>query len=181
MAEIQPLKIDFAGLGEITLLVRSDGSIFYEDMKELPPKRLGKYVGVVVWKEGWSRTFYVHRLVGLALVANPNKLSDIDHINGDTWDNRMENLRWMDHSSNSHHANPDRLNRTGYKGVYTRGKRWGARINKDKKTYYLGYFDSPEEAHKAYCSKAKELYGEYAHQPQEKDDEIEVEVEGIQE
>ena len=36
----------------------------------------------------------VHRLVALTWIVNPNNLPEIDHINSDPSDNRVENLRW---------------------------------------------------------------------------------------
>lgn len=56
-------------------------------------------------------------------------------------------------------------NVSGFKGVhYCAGlsKPWRAEISKDRKRYILGYFSTPEEAHRIYCEKAKELFGEFA-------------------
>lgn len=43
---------------------------------------------------------YVHRLVAIAFIDNPNSLPQVDHINGDKTDNKVENLRWVSVSEN---------------------------------------------------------------------------------
>lgn len=47
----------------------------------------------------------VHRLVANAFIPNPNKLPCVDHINTDKEDNRVENLRWVNHKDNNN--NPE--------------------------------------------------------------------------
>lgn len=85
----------------------------------------------------------------------------IDHKDGDRTNNRLANLRLATGSQNM--ANTQgHSNRKLPKGTrFDRGK-WAAVITKDGKAQYLGRFNSPEEAHAAYASRADELFGEFA-------------------
>lgn len=101
----------------------------------------------------------MHRLlVGLP----PKSKEKVDHINGQTLDNRKQNLRICSQAENCRNRSKDRRNTTGYKGpVWNRGA-WAVRITFNYKGIYVGRYDTLEEAARAYNLKAKELFGEFA-------------------
>lgn len=53
---------------------------------------------------GRGRREYIHRLVAMAFIPNPNNYKEINHIDGDKSNNAVENLEWCDRSHNLKHA-----------------------------------------------------------------------------
>ena len=49
-------------------------------------------------------SYLVHRMVAETWIDNPNHYRDVNHINGDKEDNRVENLEWVTHIQNIRHA-----------------------------------------------------------------------------
>ena len=46
----------------------------------------------------------IHRLIAEHFIPNPLNKKEVNHINGDTFDNRIENLEWVTHQENIQHA-----------------------------------------------------------------------------
>jgi len=101
---------------------------------------------------------YLHRLI-----IGANRGETVDHINGNTYDNRRENLRICSKSQNGFNRGPNKNNLAGFKGVQLRSdkKKWMARINVMGKAFYLGCFDTKELASEAYKEASKRLHGEF--------------------
>jgi len=86
----------------------------------------------------------------------------IDHINGVITDNRICNLRRSTQSQNAGNSKRSKANTSGYKGVYKKRGKWSADIKCGKNRERLGVFETPTEAHAAYCEAAERLFGEFA-------------------
>lgn len=110
-----------------------------------------------------GRCYVAHRLAWFYITGSW-PAAEIDHINGIRDDNRFVNLREATRAQNM--ANSRRLhsNTSGFKGVSfdKRDGRWRAYIRGNQRRHHLGSFDTPEEAHAAYCAAAAELFGEFA-------------------
>jgi hypothetical protein len=104
-----------------------------------------------------------HRVIW-AIVHGYDSPFQIDHVNGDTFDNRIENLREATQSQNMANRVISGKRVGSKKGAfyYKRHQLWAANIGFNKKRIHLGYFQTEEEAHAAYREAALRLFGEFA-------------------
>ena len=65
-----------------------------------PIKNSDGYLQVVLFKGGIRKGIKIHRLVCDAFLPNPYNLQEVNHINEDKEDNRLENLEWCSHIYN---------------------------------------------------------------------------------
>lgn len=68
-----------------------------------------KVVKLRNWKTGYVRSYPVHRLVAEAFLPNPENKPQVDHIDTNPANNRLDNLRWVTNLENQ--RNPITLNR----------------------------------------------------------------------
>ena len=91
---------DYEGLYQVSNLGRVK-SLKYGKEKILKSCKLNNgYLIVNLHKEGKQKHYYIHRLVATAFIPNPDNLSQVNHINEDKTDNRVENLEWCDNKYN---------------------------------------------------------------------------------
>lgn len=111
-----------------------------------------------------DRKYAAHRLIWkLAYGSIPNDMQ-IDHIDGNGLNNRLDNLRLVTNQENqaNRHADNKRKNGVKFKGVYKHNNKFKAEITTKSGRLYLGLFNTPEEAAHAYNEAANEHHGEHA-------------------
>ena len=130
----------------------------YENLKRTMWKaylnRSGKYY-VQGTRDG--RKVYMHHLV-CPYVQGKHR----DHKNGNTLDNRDENIRPATKTQNNINVGLTRQNTSGFKGARLCRGRWRAEIRVEGKLLNLGQFDTPQEAHEIYKLAALKYHGEFA-------------------
>jgi len=135
-----------------------------------PLRNIKKVAGDIVGGQGHQRyasvfvlnhRFKVHRLIWLWHYGiYPS--GDIDHVNGNTTDNRIENLRIATSAQNA--ANRLRKSKHGTGVCASPDGKFAARITVPgtKERLYLGRFNTHSEAEAAYIGASAVLHGEFS-------------------
>lgn len=113
------------------------------------------------WNGKKKTNIFMHREI-LGLRFKDKILTD--HRNHNGLDNRLFNLRSCDSFQNQQNGKRRKNGSSKFKGVcwHKIAQKWQAQIKFKCKFIYLGSFDNEIEAAKAYDTKAKELFGEFA-------------------
>ena len=114
-------------------------------------KNEGRYIcyEVVLYNDTRKVGFHkkIHRIVAEAFIANPENKPDIDHIDGNTNNNNVTNLRWATRSENRQNINnkPKYTNPSGEINISMKDDRFVVRVD----AKWIGIYDTLEEAQEA--------------------------------
>ena len=103
-----------------------------------------------------GRNYRAHRLAWLYVYGDWPTM-DLDHINRDKLDNRIDNLREVTVAENN--SNRVIVTASGVAGVTKKRRRYYAQTSHNGKYYWIGSFPDKEQASAAYRLKVKELRG----------------------
>ncbi|MCY4470300.1 MAG: HNH endonuclease [Thiotrichales bacterium] len=110
-----------------------------------------------------GKLYLAHRLAWLYVTGEwPEGL--LDHEDNEGTENPWTNLRLASYSQNIGNSKRRRTNKVGLKGVVpskTPGN-YCAYVHINGATLYLGTFNCPHEAHRAYCAAARSVFGRFA-------------------
>lgn len=108
-------------------------------------------------------TYKAHRLAWIFYYGIDPDL-EIDHINNDTHDNRICNLRLATREENSWNSPRRKNNKSGVKGVcyHKDTKKWAAALSFRGKRFNLGVFETVKLAEQAIKELRASLHGEFA-------------------
>ena len=106
---------------------------------------------------GKRTNYYIHRLVAIHFLDKIDGKNIVDHIGHDKSNNHVSNLRWCNHRENSSNLRDKFFMTSQYVGVSRYGNKYVANIFINKKSVYLGTFESEFMAGLAYQTKLNEI------------------------
>jgi len=144
------------------LFAYNDGELIYKKCRGRQP--IGSIAGAKhhtgYYQISVDKKLYLkHRLVYQYHYGNLLQEQQIDHIDRDRGNNKIENLRVADQTHNLYNTCVNSRNQLGVKGVSTcPSGRYSSPISHYGKQEYLGTYDTIEEAHQAYMKRLNELH-----------------------
>ena len=106
-----------------------------------------------------GRFYLVHRIIWEMHNGKIPEGMEIDHINHDRSDNRIENLRLVTGCENKKNQSIRKRNKSGFTGVswHSKAKKWRAEIKSNGVYRYLGLYSSIDDAINARKEAEKEF------------------------
>ena len=102
-----------------------------------------------------NKLVLVHKIIW-AMTYDKWPEKQIDHIDHDRSNNRLENLREVSHKENHRNMSFRSDNVSGITGVYKRGNKWSAEVKVDGKKIALGCYANKDDAAKVVLEARRE-------------------------
>jgi hypothetical protein len=143
-----------------------NGELFYK-ISPLPKVKVGSKAGSVN-ADGYvkvtinSKKYCAHRIIFMMQYGYLPK--EVDHINCNRADNKVENLRAVSRNQNRYNIVSYKSNTSGAKGVSWKEpiKKWQVAVNVGGKRKYIGVFEDFELAELVAMEARHKYHGEYA-------------------
>lgn len=98
-------KYQVSNLGRIKSCKFWSGNRYISNEKILKQANTPKgYLVVCLRKNNKAKVYRVHRLVAQAFIPNPEDKPQINHIDNNRKNNKVDNLEWVNNSENQQHA-----------------------------------------------------------------------------
>lgn len=161
-------------ISRVNALLRLDsehGKLFWVNPSKYHSEKSGKEAGGPT-RNGSGKFYWTIKIDGkkykrgrlVFLIVNGRwPCPCVDHINGNSLDDRPSNLREatvQENAMNHKRRTKKSLLPMGVKALKYR--RYSARISYKNRQFHLGCYDTPEEARAVYLAKRKELFREFA-------------------
>ena len=100
--------------------VRGSRGKLSNDFTLLRPKKRPKYHSVSLYRDGKSTKIFVHRLVAMVYLSNPNNLPIVMHLDNNIYNNHYKNLKWGTYKENTQQMMREGRNRGQFKSTLTK-------------------------------------------------------------
>jgi hypothetical protein len=140
-----------------------DGDLYWKirpSNKKLQNKKVGCFSHGYIRLGYKKKLYYAHRVIWEMHYGEIPSGLLLDHDDGNGLNNKIKNLKLVDHVGNKRNLPINCRNTSGVTGVYWNKQRnaWDSKLNVNGKTIYFGRYKNKEDAIKA-REKAEHTYG----------------------
>lgn len=160
------IKIDSTSPSGLTWLPREDVQFKYDNKNagyKHTDQRKYQSWDISITHNDKKYNIKCSRVIFLLHNGYLTKNKEVDHKDGNSLNNKVNNLRESTLAQNQHNSKLRKNNTSGHKGVYwnkASGK-WMVRINVNGKSYYFGMYVNKEDAIKVAIEARKKIHGEF--------------------